>query len=169
MQIRIQRRELALKVDSNVFIRVYISTLLGSLKTGATVALNYRKTHKEASNQLCLTQQAQHRHGSAAEPRSLGRDLRGRSVASSGRRAARPAARRALSTGNLKTTHHCGLVPASGTRHLLREFHFCVRCTPPHQAPLPGTPQRGSVHRAAPAPTRAPTGREEASNDGPDK
>ena len=33
--IRIQRRELALKVDSNVFIRVYISTLLGSLKTGA--------------------------------------------------------------------------------------------------------------------------------------
>ena len=99
MQIRIQRRELALKVDSNVFIRVYISTLLGSLKTGATVALNYRKTHKEASNQLCLTQQAQHRHGSAAEPRSLGRDLRGRSVASSGRRAARPAARRALSTG----------------------------------------------------------------------
>ena len=33
--IRIQRRELALKVDSNVTNRVYISTLLGSLKTGA--------------------------------------------------------------------------------------------------------------------------------------
>ena len=33
--VRVQSRELALKVDSTVFIRVYISTLLGSLKTGA--------------------------------------------------------------------------------------------------------------------------------------
>ena len=33
--IRIQSRELALKADSNVTIRVYNSTLLGSLKTGA--------------------------------------------------------------------------------------------------------------------------------------
>ena len=33
--IRIWSHELALKTDSNVFIRVYNSTLLGSLKTGA--------------------------------------------------------------------------------------------------------------------------------------
>ena len=33
--IRIWSHELALKTDSNVFIRVYISKLLGCLKTGA--------------------------------------------------------------------------------------------------------------------------------------